>query len=138
MNIIALHNRLQKFDSAKAIDNAIDATVNDLVELNRDRMAEGLRSNGVVMPYYSTASVVKFGKEPGPILLLDTGSFQQNIVVKRDGDVIDTFSRDSKNDMLVEIYDEKIFGTGGNYKKQYIRENLRPALRVEIKIGTGL
>lgn len=138
MTIKGLLRKVESMNTDKVIDSAFDQTLTDLVGLNQDRMLAGVRSDGSEMPHYSNRSVTEFGKEPGPIRLFDTGIFQESISVKRSGNVLTTISTDSKNDMLVKEYGPEIFGTGGVYKKQYIRENLRPALNKEINLITGL
>lgn len=138
LTIKGLYNRVKELNIDEVIDKAFDGTTEDLAEINSQRMLDGVKSDGSVMPDYSYRSVVVFGKEPGPIILKDTGAFQQSIIVKRNGNIITTKSTDSKNDLLVNEYGEEIFGTGGNYKKEYLKESLRPALNKEIKAITGL
>lgn len=130
--------RVKRMDIQEVINNAFDSTLDELADINRDRMLDGVKASGVPMPDYSIRSVTEFGKPPGPILLFDTGDFQQNIRVTRRVDVIVTESLDSKNDMLVREYGDDIFGTFGQYKKKYQDIDLRPALHQKITQATGL
>lgn len=120
------------------INTALDSTLDELADINRDRMLDGVKANGVKMPDYSARSVTEFGKQPGPIRLFDTGDFQQNIKVNRSGNVILTESLDPKNDMLVLRYGSEIFGTFGKYKSKYLDIDLRPEFKKRITAATGL
>ena len=136
MTILALLNKAKTVRPEAIIKLSLSKTKNDLVEINQERMLAGKRADGSVMPDYSIRSVTEFGKEPGPIKLLDTSDFQQNIFVEIEGNDILTKSRDSKNDMLVNEYGD-IFGTYGPYKREYV-EVLQPVLVNEFKIAHGL
>ena len=139
MTITALLNKFLALDTEKVIENAIDNTAVELADINRTRMKDGVKSDGVLMPTYSKTSQEVFGKPDGPITLFDTGAFQASITATRNGNsIITTQSADLKNDLLVEKYSNKIFGTGGEYKKNYIKNNLRPAFNEGINLATGL
>lgn len=133
-----MYLRVKKLDTKRLINEVFDETLEELADINRDRMLDGVKANGVKMPDYSARSVSEFGKLPGPIRLLDTGEFQEAIKVTRTGDVLITESLDSKNDMLVLHYGEEIFGTFGQYKQKYQDIDLRPALHRKITAATGL
>lgn len=138
MTIKGLLKKVESMDTSAVIDTAFDKTLSDLEDINRERMLDGVRSDGSIMPNYSKVSVEVFGYPPGPIKLKDTGAFQEAIKVVRSGNVLSTDSTDQKSGMLQGRYGKKIFGTGGSYKKQYLDENLRPALHREITAVTGL
>lgn len=139
MTIKGLYRKVQAMDTDKIIDAAFDNTMEALADINRDRLLDGIKADGSEMPFYSERSVIQFGKEPGPIRLLDTGSFQEQITAKRNGNVISTTSLDSKTQMLIdeERY-SPIFGTFGPYKKKYQDIDLRPALNKGVTKATGL
>lgn len=122
----------------KVINDSLESTLDELADINRDRMLDGVKASGERMPSYSYNSVILYGKPPGPIRLLDTGDFQQNIKVSRSGDVLVTESSDSKNDMLVFTYGSDIFGTFGRYKRKYLDIDLRPVFHAKIASATGL
>ena len=122
----------------KVINDSLESTLDELADINRDRMLDGVKANGVKMPDYSFRSVNEFGKPPGPIRLFDTGDFQQNIKVTRSGNVLVTESLDPKNDMLVLHYSSEIFGTFGKYKSKYLDIDLRPVFKAKIESATGL
>jgi hypothetical protein len=105
-------NRIEAINIKEEGRIFIESIKEDIKELNQERMLQGRRADGSIMPPYSNASVIKFGKEPGPIKLLDTGSFQNNIFIKVDADSFTSDSRDSKKAMLKETYGEEILGLG--------------------------
>lgn len=133
-----VYQRVKALDTNQLINEAFDETLDELADINRDRMLDGVKANWVKMPDYSARSVTEFGKLPGPIRLYDTGEFQQAIKVTREGDVLITESLDSKNDLLVYNYGEEIFGTFGQYKQKYQDIDLRPVLHRKIENATGL
>jgi len=139
MTITGLYNKVSTMDTSKVIDSAFDQTLEKLADVNRERMNDGVKADGSIMPNYSPVSVNVFGYPPGPIKLKATGAFQAKIGVKRKGNVLSTESSDEKNFMLesTERY-SPIFGTSGSYKKQFLDEALRPALNKGITLATGL
>lgn len=133
-----MYLRVKSVNVDSLIKQALSETKDELADVNRDRMLDGVRADGVKMPDYSLRSVNEFGKIPGPIRLLDTGAFQQNIRVNIQGNVVITESLDSKNDLLVNNYGEEIFGTFGQYKQKYLDLDLRPVFHRLITKATGL
>ena len=133
-----LLNKLKTLNSDNVIDKAFDNTATDLANVIRERMNDGKRSDGTTMPNYSQVSQKVYGYPDEPIKLKATGAFQAGIVAKRDGNVIHEDSTDSKNGMLVARYGDAIFGTGGDYKKQYLNDSYRPAFNKIIMDLTGL
>lgn len=136
--ILGMLNKVKALDTDKVIDDAIEETLPDVEAINRERMLDGVKSDGSIMPNYSIISQEVYGYPDEPIKLRDTGAFHAGITAKRQGDAIVQTSTDSKTEMLVDRYGETIFGTGGSYKKQYQDENLRPAMNKKITESTGL
>ncbi len=139
MTINSLYQKVKKLDTKVLIENAIDNTAEELADINRERLKEGLNADNEAMPLYSKRSVEEFGKTPGPIRLLDTGAFQAGITSIREGDNIVTQSSDDKNELLTET--ERyfpIFGTKGEYRVKYLNEHLRPELNSSITRAIGL
>lgn len=133
----ALYDKLKRMDVDKIIDNALDNTMDDLEEINRERMNDGVRADGTTMPMYSYISQVVYGYPNTPIKLKATGSFQEKLFSKREGDIIHTFSADYKAEMLGRRYGP-VFGTSGDYKRQYQAEHLVPYVHKAITSATGL
>jgi len=102
--------RLNALDIAKEAVVFIESIKEDITELNSERMRQGRKADGSIMPYYNLTSVNVYGKEPGPIKLLDTGSFQEQIFVDVKQKSFVTDSKDSKSEMLKRDYGEEIFG----------------------------
>ena len=66
-----------------------------------------------------------------------TGAFYSGIRVDYNSGVLTTKSSDEKADELEKKYQD-IYGLGGNFKKGFIKNSLRPALNKEITSLTGL
>lgn len=138
----ALYDKVGDMDINSIIDKSIDSTVDDLAEINRQRMLDGVRADGSTMPIYSFISQTVYGYPNEPIKLKNTGAFQAGLTTRRKGDIIETLSTDSKSSMLEERYGEEygtsIFGTSGPYKKEYLDEHLKPELHKNITAASGL
>lgn len=137
MTIKGLLNRVENLDTNKIAEAAIEATATDLAEVNRERMLDGVRADGSIMPTYSYISQTVYGYPNTPIKLKDTGEFQAAIKVTVDGNVVTTDSTDEKTGMLMDRYGD-IFGTYGPYKAAYVSESLRPAFNGGITAAIGL
>ncbi len=137
-----LYDKIAAMNINEIIDKAFDVTADNLADINRERMNDGLRADGTEQPHYSYISQKVYGYPDEPIKLKATGAFQAGIEVKRDGNVIHTSSTDPKTKKLEKKYGEaygtSIFGTSGDYKKQYLADHLRPALHKGITAATGL
>lgn len=115
-----------------------EATKVQMAELNRERMLDGVRADGSIMPNYSYISRVVYGYPDEPIKLKKTGAFQAAIEVKIEGGTINTDSTDEKSEKLKRRYGEEIFGLGGDYKREYNKKHLRPAIVQAVKKRLGL
>ena len=130
--INTIRARIKAISIPEESEIAILKTKGVVEDLNRDRMNKGKRADGSIMPFYSQRSVNEFGKTPGPIKLLDTGSFQAKIFVHVDSTSIITDSSDSKSEMLQTNYGEAIFGLDKEGKKEYVQE-LRPVFVKQVR-----
>ena len=119
--INTIRARLKAVSIAQESELAINKTKGVIEDLNRERMNKGKRSDGTIMPFYSQRSINEFGKTPGPIKLLDTGSFQTKLFVHVDSIAFITDSTDSKSEMLQTNYGEAIFGLDKEGKKEYVK-----------------
>jgi len=81
-------------------------------DLNRFQLQDGQRADGQFLPDYSQTSVEKFGKQPGPIKLKDTGEFY--------------------NEMSVELRNKKLTFT--NYSRKLLHPPARLAQRYTLNI----
>jgi len=138
LTIKGLYNNVSKLDTDKVIVESFEKTSEDLASVNRERMMDGIKADGSEMPHYSYISQTVYGYPDIRITLRDTGEFQDNISIKVTGDTVNTDSDDPKSDMLKERYGEKIFGLGGDYKRQYLDDHLGPEIRKGISSVIGL
>lgn len=140
MTIKGLYRKVQELDTDKVIQKALENTKNELADVNRERMMDGITSDGKEMPHYSYISQTVYGYPNIRITLRDTGDFQNAINVDVNGDSITTGSTDWKSEMLQKRYAEYggLFGLSGDYKRQYLVDNLGPSLRSGITSVIGL
>lgn len=120
-----LLKRVEKINQNEIVDKSINDTSDLYANLQVEQQLQGLKADGSQMPFYSYASVIIFGKEPGPIKLRDTGAFQTEIIAWANNGLIDVRSEDWKDSMLRERYGEDIFGLSDKYKQEY-RQELEP------------
>lgn len=135
--IAALLEKMQNLNIEDVINTTFDDTAKDLAAINRERMLDGVRADGSVMPYYSKTSQEVYGYPNAPIMLKDTGDFQAAIEVSRQGSILSTDSTDWKTQMLQDRYG-LIFGTYGDYKTQYLEDNYRPVFNQKVTSAIGL
>lgn len=143
--IKAVLTNFQKLDIENVARKTIDETKETIVELNKEQLFAGKRSDGTdIKPAYSGFTINEKEKKDQPydrVTLKDTGAFYAGITVKVEGDKIIENSIDEKNDELFDKYATSrgnIFGLSTPYKKEYVNDQLRQAFRGNIKAVTGL
>ena len=88
------------------------------------------------MPPYSEASVKEFHTPAGPILLYDTGRFQQSFKLDVGSSKIEFLSEDLHD--LKKRYGDNIFGLGATNQEYYNQEVFLPEFSQKIESQTGL
>ena len=127
---------LKALDIKKEALVSIAATSGKILDLNREQLLHGKRSDGTTMPPYSEASVKKFHKPAGPILLYDTGRFQQSFKLDVGSSKIEFLSEDLHD--LKKRYGDNIFGLGATNQEYYNQEVFLPEFSQKIESQTGL
>jgi len=131
-------SRLQAININNEAVTAIEATKDEIVALNRERMLSGKLSDGSAMPPYSKISVSVYGYPPGPWRLKNTGSFQEKIKVNVNSVSFISTSTDDKTAMLIKKVNDKgldgeaIFGLDKEGKKEYVND-LRPVFVKQVR-----
>lgn len=96
--------KLKSIDVDQAVDQALESSKNDMVELNLEQLDIGMKSDGSSMPPYSSNS-----PKSGKIRLYDTGDFWRGFFARDTGKAFEISSSDDKTDELQQKYDP-IFG----------------------------
>lgn len=91
--------RLQSLNVERLAEKAVNDTADYAAMELRAQWAMGEGGNGT-FPNYSIKSINTFGKTPGPWRLYESGSLSKKIFVKAKNGVVETFSKDSKADMI--------------------------------------
>lgn len=114
--ISEMRKRLQSINIPKIAEKAFNSTAAYAAMELRAQWALGRGGNGP-FPDYSKASIEKYKKQPGPWKLYDTGSLSRKIFFKAKDGVVESFSKDSKAEMiearLTGFYSP--MGTGKDY-----------------------
>ena len=138
MNLVQFAKKARALTTEDVISQAFEQTKEQLAEINRERMDDGVKSDGSLMPKYSYISQTVYGYPNTRIKLKATGSFQDLISIQINGNIVKTTSADEKTEMLQARYGKEIFGTGGPYKLEYNKKYLSPAIIRLIKSKLGL
>lgn len=84
-----------------------------MVELNREQLDKGQKSDGTLLPPYAPSTVkrkAKKGQQTAPMNLKDKGDFRQGMRVRTFAKKSEIFSTDDKNALLQNKYGRAIFG----------------------------
>lgn len=127
-------------DILKRIRDDIPALIAEIIEENKERIAdmnranldEGRRADGSSLPNYSPGSVAKFGKRPGPMTLEKTGAFKRRITVKANQTFAEIIGLDSKTGMLQARYGLDITGVSDDDLEVIKWEIVLPGLQEKI------
>jgi len=125
-------SRIESLDINKQSQESIEQTKQKIIDVNKERMAQGRRADGSYLPNYSRISVEVYGYPPGPWRLKNTGKFQQGITVNVDSLSFKTDSTDEKSAMLKKKAGEGIFGMDKEGKVDYVKV-LQPVLVSKVK-----
>jgi len=145
MTINKLLSNFQSLDTDKVAIESITETSMQRVELNREQLGNGLRSDGSeILPSYSpyTVQIKKLkGQESRFVTVKDTGAFWAGIRSDVNGLRIIDYSTDPKSDKLKKKYETskgKLTGLNQDSKNEYIVKDLRPVFNNKISKLTGL
>ena len=141
-SILAKLRQFEALDTDTISADAIEDTAEALKRENLQQMDAGQKADEteIYPPYAPLTIAIKRmkGQPTDRVTLKDTGSFYAGAYVIVTTDSVLTGSRDEKTVKLVEKYGEAIFGLGGQFKKDYVNNALRPAFREKILQATGL
>lgn len=99
MTIKTFRKRLERLDLPKLAEKAFNKVKNDAKEVLQQQWNKGEGGNGD-FPKYSKNSVEKFGKPSGSWKLYDSGKLSRGIYFKASNGMVESFSKDSKADMI--------------------------------------
>lgn len=143
LTIHGLKRRFESLDTEKVINATMDKSLDALTEKNKEQMFAGFDKTGnKISPKYRKNKYARIKNEMNPTPgfgtpdLKVTGDFYAGMATVRDGNVLNEFSTDYKNEWLDEKYDP--FGLGGDYKKEFMEETLHPNLISEANKTIGL
>lgn len=131
MTLAELSKRLKPINILEKTKDAIENTNEIALQLNRDQMFSGIRSDGSeITPKYRPLTVFLKAQEGRPtdrVTLNDTGSFYRYFILRIQGDEFYIDSTDDKSTKLKTDYGEKIFGLTKQSQIQWI-----PALQSHV------
>lgn len=103
--------RSVNIDFNAILKGVLQAHTTDLAELNKEQLREGKRSDdSQILPAYSPSYQKRKRRSPTPVILFDTGDFQDGFKQTFTSDGFTMKSDDVKNDTLIDKYGSKIHG----------------------------
>lgn len=137
-------NRLQSLDLHRIVKPLIGKNKDLMLDLNRDQMVHGRRSDGsAIQPeytYFTRLSKLRKGMNPDVVTLYDTGGFYRKMFLDVGADEIEIDSTDPKSEDLKDKYGEHIFGLTPGSREQYIedvfpefKEQIEQSLKLQMK-----
>ena len=109
-------NKLINGGLVEIVVSSIKENEDYIIELNKRQLIIGKRSDGIDLGEYSPRSLAIKAYNGRPsisgnkISLHDTGDFWKGFFVNVDNDFIEVLSKDSKANMLIYDWTDKIFG----------------------------
>lgn len=144
MTVRALYEKISALNIEQAAIESVTETKENLSDENRKQLIAGFNRRGERLRPYRSAKYARVKNQMNPLPGLGnpdfkvTGQFQRGIKTEVNGTSIVTASTDGKA-MKLEIRDgPDIYGVGGTFKQEYIKEFLRPAFHRRISELTGL
>lgn len=135
-------NLIKKFRSLnieQVAQDSMESALPQLVDRQKDQMLSGLNKKGKIIGKYKSAAYanLKHSMNPIPGLgvpdLLLSGDFYRKIYGDVRGNTLILDSTDEKAGFLAKRFGEEIFGLNKDSKKEFIKEDLKPAFMTEIK-----
>lgn len=143
--VLEIMARFEALDIDAIAENSILETGNEMVQLNRDQMLAGLRSDDTkIKPEYSGTTIVEKERKGQPydhVTLYDTGEFQGEMVLTVTKEQAFITSLSEKTDKLEEKYDTTkghILGLGPTRHNRYLNEYLRAKWKQKVEAATQL
>lgn len=156
MTIKGLYNKVQQLNTDKIIDKVFEENTDALNEKNNEQLLAGKNSLGENItpsylddPYFkSRASAQRYSdykdsitpnsnRAPGTPNLYITGKYHKSRKVSISGDKI-IYSSDFIETEIELKYGDTINGLGGEFKTDFLENNIRPAINKEITSVIGL
>lgn len=136
--ILGLYRQIEKLDVKAVAVEALKETTDNYEGHQVEQLFDGKKSDGRdITPFYSDYTIAEKKAKGQPydrVTLADTLKFYEGIHVDVQSDRLIVDSSDSKSPMLQKRYGQKIFGLGGEYKRRYVAEDLRPAFIRKIRL----
>lgn len=136
VTIVDLLETLNELDVNREALSAIGRTGESILELNREQLLHGKRSDMTDMPDYSWISVTMFGKPDGPILLYDTGAFHGSFRLDVGSEEFEIIADDLYK--LEDRFGEEIYGLTATNQEYYNQEIFYPEFINAVEELTGL
>lgn len=143
-DISEILSNLNKIDTDLLSEKAMEQCADALVTENKKQLYAGYNREGHRLQQYRSAvySEVKHRMNPlpgeGNPDLYATGAFYRGLYANVNAGEITIDSTDQKNEELQQKYHSEIMGLGGNFKAEFIEQNLQPAFISLIQNEIGL
>ncbi len=156
MTIKGLNSRLKKMNTNNIIDETMKENLDALEAKNRDQLLAGKNRSGddifptyLQDPYFKTPQAAQrysdwkdkitpgHGRKSGVPNLYITGQYHKSRNISISGDVIH-YEATFLGPEIDKKYGSQVAGLGGDFKKEFISETLRPTLNKKITNAIGV
>lgn len=151
-----MKKRFEALNTDKVINEVVQDSTGELADLNRDQMYDGKTKDGNNItpsylddPYFKSRESAKrysdwkdkitpsSKRSPGTPNLFINGRYHNSIRVVASSDKV-TFQTQDPAARSIEAKFDKIYGLGGEYKKNFLKDTLQPKIKEKITKATGL
>lgn len=156
MTIKGLYNKVKQLNTDRIIEKVFEENIDTLNEKNKEQLLAGKNRLGEDIgptyfedPYFKTpAAAIRYSdwkdritpnskrKRGVPNLYID-GTYHNSRKTTISGDTI-TYTADFLEQEIEAKYGDQINGLGGEFKSEFLENNIRPAINKEITAVTGL
>lgn len=133
--ISKLNSVFSTFDLVEATAIALEQNHELIVELNKAQLNQGELSDQSFLPPYKNVTKkirAEYGLQTDVMDLSFTGSFQSRFYLSLSGKQYSILSDDSKTDLLIKRYSEKIFGLIPENRLAAWNQFLQPSVRQQL------
>lgn len=126
--------KLNSFSLVDVVEEVLSEIEDDIIRIQQDQLERGEKADNTFMPEYSENTLENrdVKSSNGLIALYDTGDFWGGIRAMAGFGLLEIDSKDTKADMLIEIYGEEILGLN-KVSLDRLKEITTPLIRDKVK-----
>ena len=126
--------KLNNFSIVDVVEEVLSDIEDDIIQIQQAQLERGEKADNTFMPKYSKSTLLsrEVKSSNGLIALYDTGDFWGGMRAMSGFGLLEIDSKDTKADMLIEIYGEEILGLN-KVSLDRLKEITTPLIRDKVK-----